>query len=70
MEAPPGAAATAMTRAARPSAPPICLAVFISPEAAPASAAATPEVTVAVSGVFSRPPPSDISTAGPRTAVR
>ncbi len=40
-----GRADAAATRTASPIAPPICLAVFISPDAAPASLWATPVVT-------------------------
>jgi hypothetical protein len=64
----PGTSAAAtVERVVRPSAPPTCLVVFISPEAAPASAGSTPLVTAVVIGVSRSPLPMEIRSAGPST---
>lgn len=49
------AAATSVP-AARPKAPPSCLPVFISPDAAPACSGATPVVTIVARGALTSPP--------------
>lgn len=62
------AAATAV-RMLRPSALPIWWTVFTRPEAAPASAGATPSTPLEVSGASVRPWPAPISTMGSATPV-
>src|SRR5699024_10239095 len=52
---------------ARPTAPPNCLAVFIIPDAAPASAGPMPEVTRVARGVLNSPAPRPMMSAGART---
>ena len=59
-----------MERTARPSAPPICCEVLISPLARPCSRCSTPETAAIVEVTKPKPSPIAASSDGPRMSVR